>query len=130
MTVYFVVPGGLDDPSRPSGGNRYDRAVCSRLPDVCEIAVPGSWPRPGDAERAALTRVLGDISEMSDVVVDGLVVDVELVDEVEVVDTDEVVEVLDEVGASGTGCQLGSSSRAGTAVGSRVTPEPSASTTK
>ena len=73
MTVYFVLPGGVDDPARPSGGNRYDRAVCDRLPDVCEIAVPGTWPRPSPSSLAALRSALDDIPEMSDVVIDGLV---------------------------------------------------------
>jgi glycosyltransferase involved in cell wall biosynthesis len=69
----FVLPGGVDDPDRPSGGNRYDRAVCDRLPGVHEIAVPGSWPRPGPRESAALAAALDGIPEMSDVVIDGLV---------------------------------------------------------
>jgi glycosyltransferase involved in cell wall biosynthesis len=73
VTVYFVLPGGVDDPARPSGGNRYDRAVCDRLPDVCEIAVPGTWPRPSPPSLAALESALGDIPELSDVVIDGLV---------------------------------------------------------
>jgi hypothetical protein len=63
----------VDDPARPSGGNRYDRAVCDRLPDVCEIAVPGTWPRPSPPSLAALESALGDIPELSDVVIDGLV---------------------------------------------------------
>jgi glycosyl transferase family 1 len=71
--VWFVLPGGVDDPSRPSGGNRYDRAVCDRLSEVHEVAVPGSWPRPSQTQVAALARTLADIPEMSDVVIDGLV---------------------------------------------------------
>lgn len=70
---YFVLPGGVDDPERPSGGNRYDRAVCDRLDGVHEIAVPGSWPRPSARQATALDAALGDIPEMSDVVMDGLV---------------------------------------------------------
>ncbi|MEV6633185.1 glycosyltransferase family 4 protein [Actinoplanes sp. NPDC051470] len=70
---YFVLPGGVDDPERPSGGNRYDRAVCDRLDGVHEIAVPGSWPRPSERQAKALDAALGDIPEMSDVVMDGLV---------------------------------------------------------
>ena len=30
--VHFVVPEGIDDPARPSGGNTYDRRVCRELP--------------------------------------------------------------------------------------------------
>ncbi|KAA1420274.1 glycosyltransferase family 4 protein [Nocardioides humilatus] len=32
-TVHFVVPEGIDDPHRPSGGNRYDRRVIDALRD-------------------------------------------------------------------------------------------------
>ncbi|MFG1604598.1 glycosyltransferase family 4 protein [Actinoplanes sp. NPDC049265] len=71
--LWFVLPGGVDDPDRPSGGNRYDRAVCDRLAGVREIAVPGSWPRPSAREAEALARALDDIPDMSDVVIDGLV---------------------------------------------------------
>ena len=31
-TVHFVLPGGVDDPTAPSGGNAYDRRVCLDLP--------------------------------------------------------------------------------------------------
>lgn len=30
-TVHVVVPRGIDDPNRPSGGNTYDRRVCDQL---------------------------------------------------------------------------------------------------
>jgi glycosyltransferase involved in cell wall biosynthesis len=69
-----VLPGGIDDPAAPSGGNRYDRVVLALLArDVHEIAVPGSWPSPGASARAALTRALSDIPDNSDVLIDGLV---------------------------------------------------------
>ena len=29
--VHFIVPEGIDDPARPSGGNTYDRRVCDAL---------------------------------------------------------------------------------------------------
>ena len=29
--VHAVVPAGIDDPTRPSGGNRYDRRVLDAL---------------------------------------------------------------------------------------------------
>ncbi|GLY97957.1 glycosyltransferase family 4 protein [Actinoplanes sp. NBRC 103695] len=70
---FFVMPGGVDDPARPSGGNRYDRAVSDRLTNVHEIAVPGSWPRPAPRSVDALAAALGGIPEMSQVVIDGLV---------------------------------------------------------
>ena len=48
--VHVVVPEGIDDPARPSGGNTYDRRVCRGLAAlgwaVHEHAVPGAWPRP------------------------------------------------------------------------------------
>ena len=46
-TVHVVVPDGIDDPDRPSGGNAYDRRICRGLEalgwSVHEHAVPGSW---------------------------------------------------------------------------------------
>ena len=51
--VHVIVPEGIDDPARPSGGNTYDRRVCRGLAAlgwaVREHAVPGAWPRPGEA---------------------------------------------------------------------------------
>ncbi|GID28488.1 glycosyltransferase family 4 protein [Paractinoplanes brasiliensis] len=73
MTLWAVLPGGIDDPAAPSGGNRYDRTVLSLLPDVHEIAVPGSWPSPAPAARTALGRALADIPDGSGVLIDGLV---------------------------------------------------------
>ncbi|MCY1139600.1 glycosyltransferase family 4 protein [Actinoplanes sp. Pm04-4] len=71
--LWAVLPGGVDDPAAPSGGNRYDRAVLSLLPDVHEIAVPGSWPQPGPDARRALSTGLAEIPDKSDVLIDGLV---------------------------------------------------------
>ena len=76
MTLHVVLPGGVDDPAAPSGGNRYDRAVCDRLArtrDVHEIAVPGSWPRPAGAARRALDAALAELPAGSVVLLDGLV---------------------------------------------------------
>ncbi|MCC8244055.1 glycosyltransferase family 4 protein [Saccharothrix luteola] len=73
MTVHFVLPGGVDDPASPSGGNVYDRRVIRALPSVREIEVPGSWPQPRGAARSALSRALGGIPDGSVVVLDGLV---------------------------------------------------------
>ncbi|WP_347352898.1 glycosyltransferase family 4 protein [Intrasporangium sp.] len=60
--VVFVLPGGVDDPRRPSGGNRYDRRVCTGLRafgwSVRETAVPGCWPHPDRAAREALAAAL------------------------------------------------------------------------
>ena len=45
--VHVVVPDGIDDPARPSGGNTYDRHLCRELRSlgwsVHEHAVPGFW---------------------------------------------------------------------------------------
>ncbi len=58
--VHVVVPEGIDDPARPSGGNAYDRHVCRGLAatgwTVHEHAVAGSWPRPDEAACAAPRR--------------------------------------------------------------------------
>jgi glycosyltransferase involved in cell wall biosynthesis len=72
--LWAVLPGGIDDPAAPSGGNRYDRIVLSLLDrDVHEIAVPGSWPSPGPAAQSALSRSLAEVPDRSDVLLDGLV---------------------------------------------------------
>jgi len=76
-TVHVVVPEGIDDPARPSGGNTYDRRVCRGLAgagwSVCEHAVPGSWPRPDAASYAALDGVIRAIPDDAVVLLDGLV---------------------------------------------------------
>ncbi|GAA0581775.1 glycosyltransferase family 4 protein [Paractinoplanes ferrugineus] len=100
--LWAVLPGGIDDPAAPSGGNRYDRTILDLIAhpaahpaaagpdprdtglaagegweiagrDVHEIAIAGTWPEPDEATRRALDRALGDIPEKSDVLVDGLV---------------------------------------------------------
>lgn len=72
--LWAVLPGGIDDPAAPSGGNRYDRAVLCRLHrDVHELAIGGTWPSPGPASRRALEWALADIPDGSLVLVDGLV---------------------------------------------------------
>ncbi len=76
-TVHVVVPEGIDDPARPSGGNAYDRRVCRGLAEtgwsVREHAVPGSWPRPDAAAYAALAGVIQGIPDDAVVLLDGLV---------------------------------------------------------
>ena len=76
-TVHVVVPDGIDDPARPSGGNAYDRRVCHELADagwsVHVHAVPGSWPRPGAPSYAALAGVVDRIPDGAVVLLDGLV---------------------------------------------------------
>ncbi|MGY1770944.1 glycosyltransferase family 4 protein [Blastococcus sp. SYSU D00813] len=75
--VTVVVPAGVDDPARVSGGNRYDRAVCDDLraagTTVTEVRAAGAWPRPRDADLAALARALDAVPDGALVLVDGLV---------------------------------------------------------
>jgi glycosyltransferase involved in cell wall biosynthesis len=75
--VHVVVPEGIDDPARPSGGNAYDRQVCRGLAAlgwaVHEHGLPGAWPRPGAAGRAALARAVRRIPDGAVVLLDGLI---------------------------------------------------------
>jgi glycosyltransferase involved in cell wall biosynthesis len=71
------MPDGIDDAARPSGGNTYDRRVCSGLRSlgwsVHEHAVPGSWPRTDAASFAALADAVERIPDEAAVLLDGLV---------------------------------------------------------
>jgi glycosyltransferase involved in cell wall biosynthesis len=71
------MPGGVDDPAAPSGGNIYDLRVCRDLPgagwQVQEQAVAGAWPRPRAAARAELARTLAESADGTVVLLDGLV---------------------------------------------------------
>jgi glycosyltransferase involved in cell wall biosynthesis len=75
--VHFVVPDGIDDPARPSGGNTYDRQICRGLTSlgwsVHEHAVPGFWTRPGADAFATLGGVMRRIPDGAVVLLDGLV---------------------------------------------------------
>jgi len=75
--VHVVVPERIDDPSRPSGGNAYDRHVCRGLTSigwaVHEHEVRGCWPRPDAASLAALDAVVQRIPDDAVVLLDGLV---------------------------------------------------------
>jgi glycosyltransferase involved in cell wall biosynthesis len=77
MAVHVVVPDGVDDPARPSGGNAYDLRICRALPEigwpVHVHAVPGSWPRPDAAAYAALAGVVQEIPDGALALLDGLV---------------------------------------------------------
>ena len=76
-TVHAVVPDGIDDPGRPSGGNSYDRHVCRRLRalgwTVREHALAGSWPRPDAESLAGLAGVVSGIPDGALVLLDGLI---------------------------------------------------------
>ncbi|MFD0663658.1 glycosyltransferase family 4 protein [Thermocatellispora tengchongensis] len=71
------MPGDVDDPGVPSGGNVYDRRVCRGLAalgrPVAESAIPGAWPRPGADARAELARTLAALPDGAVVLLDGLV---------------------------------------------------------
>ncbi|MFI6560496.1 glycosyltransferase family 4 protein [Streptomyces sp. NPDC050534] len=76
-SVHFVMPGGVDDPAAPSGGNAYDRRVSLDLPgfgwQVHKHAVAGDWPLPTAASRAELARTLRELPDGSAVLLDGIV---------------------------------------------------------
>lgn len=76
-SVYFVVPDGVDDPLRPSGGNTYDRHLCRELGShgwsAHERAVAGFWGRPEAASLAALEATLRQIPDDAVVLLDGLI---------------------------------------------------------
>jgi glycosyltransferase involved in cell wall biosynthesis len=74
--VHVIVPGDIDDPAAPSGGNAYDRRVCDGLAagrPVRQVGVPGAWPRPDAAARAGLAAALADVPDGAPVLLDGLV---------------------------------------------------------
>ena len=75
--VHVLLPPGVDDPARPSGGNRYDRRACDGLRahgwDVREHVVPGGWPRPSSDELRTLDAVLEGVPDSGLVLVDGLI---------------------------------------------------------
>lgn len=75
--VHVVVPAGIDDPARPSGGNTYDRRICRGLAatgwSVHERPVPGSWPWPDAAARATLADVITRVPDGAIVLIDGLI---------------------------------------------------------
>jgi glycosyltransferase involved in cell wall biosynthesis len=77
MTIHVVLPDGIDDPARPSGGNVYDRHVCSGLASrgwiVYEHAVRGFWTRPDAGSFAGLAGIVQRIPEGAVVLLDGLV---------------------------------------------------------
>jgi glycosyltransferase involved in cell wall biosynthesis len=75
--LHVVVPDGVDDPSRPSGGNTYDRRVCRELGalgwSISEHGVAGPWPLPDAAAYAALHDIVQRIPDRAVVLLDGLV---------------------------------------------------------
>ncbi len=75
--VHVVVPAGIGDALRPSGGNTYDRRLCEGLAtagwSVRIREVAGDWPWAGRESRAALAGALDGAPDGSVVLVDGLV---------------------------------------------------------
>ena len=75
--VHVIVPEGIDDPERASGGNTYDRRVCAGLAAlgsvVYERPVAGAWPRPDASGHAALARAVERIPDGAVVLLDGLI---------------------------------------------------------
>ena len=75
--VHVVVPDAIDDPSRPSGGNTYDRHVCRELTSigwwVHEHAIPGGWPQSDPASLATLDAAIQGIPTGAVVLLDGLI---------------------------------------------------------
>jgi glycosyltransferase involved in cell wall biosynthesis len=75
--VHVVVPDGVDDPTRPSGGNNYDRHVCRGLSalgwSVHEHPVAGCWPRPDTTSLAWLADAVRRLPDGAVVLLDGLV---------------------------------------------------------
>jgi glycosyltransferase involved in cell wall biosynthesis len=66
--VHFIVPEGVDDPARPSGGNTYDRQVCRGL-----AALGWAVHQHPIADAAALARAVGQIPDGAAVLLDGLI---------------------------------------------------------
>jgi glycosyltransferase involved in cell wall biosynthesis len=75
--VHVLVPAGIDDPARPSGGNVYDRRICNGLSalgwDVTEHQVDGGWPWPDADAHRALDRVTAELPDGAVVLIDGLI---------------------------------------------------------
>jgi glycosyltransferase involved in cell wall biosynthesis len=75
--VHVVVPEGVDDPARPSGGNAYDRRVCEGLAalgwTVRRHPIADAWPRLGATGHAALARVVRRIPDGAVMLLDGLI---------------------------------------------------------
>ncbi|MGQ5261237.1 glycosyltransferase family 4 protein [Micromonospora sp. ZYX-F-536] len=76
-TVHVVLPGDIDDPATPSGGNVYDRRICRGLGEqgwsVREHPVRGAWPHPDPVDRSALARLLAATPDDAVVLLDGLI---------------------------------------------------------
>lgn len=74
--LHLVVPAGIDDPLRASGGNTYDRRLCSVLRErgrqVRVVEVDGGWPWQAGHGARNLELALAGLPDDAPVVVDGL----------------------------------------------------------
>jgi len=77
VRVHVIVPEGFDHPGQPTGGNIYDRRVCSGLAEagweVLVATVAAAWPVPGSGARADLARIVSAIPDGQTVLIDGLI---------------------------------------------------------
>ncbi|GAA2360609.1 glycosyltransferase family 4 protein [Saccharopolyspora halophila] len=77
MSAHVVLPGDVDDPNAPSGGNTYDRRVCAEIArlgiELRETRIPGNWPQPDETARALLADALATVPDGGAVLLDGLV---------------------------------------------------------
>jgi len=75
--LHFVVPAGIDDRARPSGGNAYDRRIALGLAAAHWVVhvheVPGQWPWPDAQSLSTLAAVVHGIPRGALVLLDGLV---------------------------------------------------------
>ncbi|MER7003621.1 glycosyltransferase family 4 protein [Dactylosporangium sp. NPDC000555] len=75
--LHVVLPNDIDDAAAPSGGNRYDRELCTGLAalgwSVREHPAHGAWPRPDAGDLAALDNLVAGLPSGASVLVDGLV---------------------------------------------------------
>jgi glycosyltransferase involved in cell wall biosynthesis len=74
-SIHVILPNDIDDAAAPSGGNSYDRRICSGLIGwaVHEHAAYGSWPSADPAMRHSLARLLDALPYGALVLVDGLI---------------------------------------------------------
>lgn len=74
--VRVLVPGGVADPGRASGGNTYDRRLCDTLRasgwSLLAHEVDGGWPWDPEHGRAGLAAALAGVPDGQVVLVDGL----------------------------------------------------------
>jgi glycosyltransferase involved in cell wall biosynthesis len=75
--LHVVLPGRVDDPATPSGGNTYDRRACAALVatgrPVHPLVVTGNWPTPAAADLDRLGAALDTVPDGATVLLDGLV---------------------------------------------------------